>query len=323
MSELASASMSCVRDVRAVVGGRGVQLDRELDARAVMELVGVDAGREALRDPRLQDGPGLLAVERAFLAEHVDPGRVRRAGVEHRALDEVGVGVGVVLGRDDVGAEERALEAVGDSQRALLVGHGEPVAGLGLDGRRAGAQGLADQPVEVGLQRLVARGPGGLDRRLDPARGVRAALHARGELLRAVTREHEVAVGVDEARDQRAAFRVDPGRSGALGRFGPDPGDLAVLEQDRGVAQRPQLGVVGDERADVGDQHPTTVLMTSAAVAANTTDSSIVCWFGGLQARRGEVQRDQVGAEAGRDPAGVVPAQAGVVRGALEQGRAP
>ena len=106
----------------------------------------------------------------------------------------------------------------------------------------------------------------------------------------------------------------------ALGDLRPDPGDLAGLEQDRGVAQRPQLGVVGDERADVGDQHPTMVPMTSAAVAANTIDSSIVCGFGGLQARRGEVERDQVGAEAGRDPAGVVPAQAGVVRGGLEQG---
>ena len=106
----------------------------------------------------------------------------------------------------------------------------------------------------------------------------------------------------------------------ALGDLRPDPGDLAGLEQDRGVAQRPQLGVVGDERADVGDQHPTMVPVTSAAVAANTIDSSIVSGSASLQARRGEVERDQVGAEAGRDPAGVVPAQAGVVRGGFEQG---
>ena len=98
-----------VGEVRAVVGAGGSELDGELDAGAVAELVGVHARRQALGDSGLEDRAGLLAVEGALLAEDVDPARVRRAGVEHLASHEVDVAVGVVLRRDDVRAEERRL----------------------------------------------------------------------------------------------------------------------------------------------------------------------------------------------------------------------
>ena len=104
--------------------------------------------------PACEDRAGLVAVERAALAEDVDPARVRRAGVEHLALHELDVGVGVVLGRDHVCAQEGSLVGArrGDREAAALVGNGQPVAGLGLDGRGAGAQRLGDQPVQVGAE---------------------------------------------------------------------------------------------------------------------------------------------------------------------------
>ncbi len=128
---------------RHVVGRRRAELDGDLHAGPVAELVGVDARLQALLDPGLQHGARLLAVERAPLAEDVDPARVRRARVEHLAAHEVDVVVGVVPGRDDVGAEERGLGRVGprDLQRAALVLDREAVARLALDrrGARSGA----------------------------------------------------------------------------------------------------------------------------------------------------------------------------------------
>ena len=74
-------------------------------------------GCEAASHAGAQDLARLVGVEGAAVAEHVDPARVRRAGVEHRPGDERDVGVGVVgeLGRHDVGAEEGGL--VGDARR--------------------------------------------------------------------------------------------------------------------------------------------------------------------------------------------------------------
>lgn len=69
-----------VGEVGAVVGRRGVELDGELDAGAVRQLVGVDPGVQPLGAARREDGAGLVAVEGALLAEHVDPAGVRGAG---------------------------------------------------------------------------------------------------------------------------------------------------------------------------------------------------------------------------------------------------
>ena len=100
-----------VGQVRAVVGAGGAQLHGELHARSRSELVGVHAQAQARPRAGGQDPPGLVAVEGAALAEHVDPFRVRRGGVQHRPGDQVDVVVGPVgvLGRDDVRAEERGL----------------------------------------------------------------------------------------------------------------------------------------------------------------------------------------------------------------------
>ena len=77
-----------------------------------------------------------------------------RARVEHRALDEVDVGVARPCSGGTTWAPRkvRSGRGHGGERSAALVGHGQAIAGLGLDGRRARAQRLVHQPVEVGLQ---------------------------------------------------------------------------------------------------------------------------------------------------------------------------
>ena len=92
--------------------GRGrADLDGDLHAGAVLQLVGVDARRETAGSTGAQDLARLVAVEGAAVAEHVDPARVRRAGLEHlpdHQRDVVVRAVGV-LRRHDVRAEEGDL----------------------------------------------------------------------------------------------------------------------------------------------------------------------------------------------------------------------
>lgn len=162
-----------------MVGRRGVELDGELDAGAVRQLVGVDPGVQPLGAARREDGAGLVAVEGALLAEHVDPAGVRGAGLQHRAGDQVDVPGGVVgvVGGHDVGAEVGDLVGVAgrDPQGAGLVLDGEAVAGLGLEGGGALAQGLGEVAGDVGGELLVGGGTGRGDGGADTMRRGRAA----------------------------------------------------------------------------------------------------------------------------------------------------
>ena len=119
VSLAASAVDIVVGEVGAVVRGRGALLDREPGARAGAELVRVDPQAEPRRLPGPQHRPRLVLVERAHLAEHVDPPRVRRARRQHLAADEVDVVVGptLELGRHRVGPEEGHV--VGERRREL------------------------------------------------------------------------------------------------------------------------------------------------------------------------------------------------------------
>ena len=99
--------------------GRGApSLDGEGDSRAGPELVGVEAQPEPGGPAGVEHGAALVGVERAGLAERVDPAGVRRARREHLAADVVDVVVGPIgeLGRHDVRTEERRLagELAGD-----------------------------------------------------------------------------------------------------------------------------------------------------------------------------------------------------------------
>ena len=216
--------------VGAVVDARGAQLDGQRHPRAGAELVAVHPQAQARRAAGLEDGAGLVAVERvraARLAEHVDPSRVRGAGGEHRAGDQREVLVARRAGRNDVRPEERRLgrHLRGQAERALLVRDGQPVPALDLDGRGALGAQLGDPGAEQRAQRGVVRGPGGGDGRGDPAPVVALAAHPGGELGRPVAGEDQVGVRVDEARDHGAAAEVDPPVRGRGQRGRADPRD--------------------------------------------------------------------------------------------------
>ena len=240
----------------------GAELDRQPHPLPRPELVAVQAQAEPGGAARLEHRPALLGGEGAGLAEGVDPAAARRAGGEHLAADErhVGVGVGLELGRDDVGAEEG--DVVGELRRHLaglrFRGDVEAVARLDLDVGDPGAQALGPAQLGEALELRHARGAGRLRGHPDPARLVGRAGHPRGELLGAVAGEDQVRVAVDEAGHDAAAAGVDP-------IVGVDPGPLdrdhlPVLEDDGGVAQlaqRPlaaQARLVGDQQADVVDR---------------------------------------------------------------------
>ena len=177
----------------------------------------------------LEDSPRLVCVERAALAEDVDPLRVRGGGVEHRARHQVDVRRRVGVGGHHVGAQEGGVlgELTGDGQAARLVLRGEAVAALDLQARRTLPLHLLHQLRDVAGQLLVGGGTGGGDGGADAAGGVGLASHPGLELGRPVAAEDEVGVAVDEAGNDRAAGHVDHRvRGGRLGGAA-DPGHVA------------------------------------------------------------------------------------------------
>ena len=193
-------------------------------------------------------------VERAALAEHVDPAAVRRAGAEHLAADEVDVFVAPVgvLRRDDVRPEERDLarDLGGEPREARLVVHGEPVAGLHLERRRALRPQLGDEAGKAGTQLVVRRRAGRRDGPPYAARGIRRARHARLELVGPVAAEDEVGVAVDEPRDDgppAGIHHLDLARGHAFSR----DSILAPRLRPRGA-----VSAHGCCLADGGDRRP-------------------------------------------------------------------
>ena len=193
------------------------QLDREPDRALLRELVAVKTQRETRGTTRLEIPPCLRRVERAALEEHV--GGLRELGSlrEHIAQREVEIRVGVVeLGRDGVGAQPRrdAARRADCTQRRELRLDVEAVAGLRLEGGRAGTQ----HPVAVSgarFHQLVRRRrTRGSDRGHDPAAFrvellVRCAACPQGELVDAVAGEARVRVAVDEPRDRAEPAPVE------------------------------------------------------------------------------------------------------------------
>ena len=250
-----------------VRGGRA-RRHRDLHAGTGPELVRVHPGQEPGGAAGRQDRGRLVGVERPPLAEHVHPAGVRRARVQHRAADQVQVPgpVALVLGRHHVRPQEGDLggDLRGQRDRAGLVGHGQPVAGLAL--QRGGALGhhLPGQTGQVGPQFLVRGGPGGRHRAADPAGLVRLAGHPRRELRAALPGEDQVRVGVDEAGQHRPAAAVDGLVRGGRLPGGAGPGHPAVVddqgragqcgERPRSLARIIVRAGVGDQFADVGDQ---------------------------------------------------------------------
>ena len=162
-----------VGQVGAVVHRGAAHLHPELHTRPVSELVGVEPQAQAGVPAGGEHGPGLVGVEGARFAEHVDPADVTAHRVEHRPAHQLDVVVGapLVLAGHQVGAQERGLRGGFGGQRGQrgLGVHRQPVTGLDLHRGGAGPVHLGQAPVERGLQRNPAGGPGGVGRDPDAA----------------------------------------------------------------------------------------------------------------------------------------------------------
>ena len=153
------------------------QLDGEAHALALCQLIGVHAQPKALGLGRLEDSTRLIDVEGSALDEHIGPGRMRRAGLQHRPAHEIDVVVRTlgVLGGHDMCTQKGRL--IGDrprgDERAPLVVDGESVAGLRLESGRALSQGLGCQARSIRGKLGVAGRARGRDRRANSPGGVR------------------------------------------------------------------------------------------------------------------------------------------------------
>jgi len=144
---------------------------------------------------------------------------------------------------------DRALESGGDLQQLRLRRGIQAVAALDLDrgdseGEEA-AHPLAGQLGQLGGRRLA----GGLDRGHDAARPMGLASEPGGELARAVAREDQVGVAVDQpGQDGPAAgvdllgARRDPGVGVAT-----QPGDPPAFGDQGTRFDHPQGGIAGDQ----------------------------------------------------------------------------
>ena len=205
----------CHVGVHQMVGGGAAQFGGQRRPARMGQLLGVEAGDEAVLASSGRHPPGLVDRERAHVAEGVAALGQWRAHGQH-LLDHL---VDVAGLRIEVSAEKRRDEVdhglvgrVVDRLEAAELGRRlEAVAGLHLDRGRPGVQGplgSADQ----GGRELRERGrPGGRHGGHDPTRLVGFAPETCCELAPAISGEHEVGVGVDEARDHRPPSRVEFG----------------------------------------------------------------------------------------------------------------
>ena len=228
-----------VGQVGAVVRAGRTERRRELRTGARPELVGVHVHDEALRRAGHQHRAALLGVEGARLAERVDTGRLRRAGLGHRPGHQLHVLLGGAALRYDVGAQQRPVRGHGRRglQAAELVLDGQPVAALHLDRCRPGPQRFGGQPCRPDGQLLGRGGPRRGHGRPDPAGGVRGAGQPGLELRGPVASEHQVRVAVHKARQDAAAGRVEPFVAGRR---------LAARARPHHPAARHDEGRVGD-----------------------------------------------------------------------------
>ena len=261
------------------------KLDRELDARSLPELVGVHAQAEPGPAPRLEHRARLVGVERALLAEHVDPAGRGGAGLEHRPAHERDVVVGAlgVFRGDDVGAEQRdvAGQLGGQPAQPLLAVDVERIARFDFERRDARSERLRSARRGERAELLGGGSAGGVDRRHDPARLVRSSRHPGGKLGAALAREDEVGVAVDEAGDHAAPSGVDP-----LVRGGPrrlDRRHPSVLDHEGHAVTRPQGRLaesrfVGHEQPDVVDDQARHTEVTRAVASASSRGTSSETW---------------------------------------------
>ena len=129
----------------------------------------------------------------------------------------------------------------------------EAVPGFGFQrGGAAEVRGV-DAGVEKLAQAFGAGGAGGVHGDGDAPGGVVLPGHAGFELGGAVAVENHVGVGVHPSGQHRPPFEIDLGIAGGGVGGGANPGDDAVLGDERGAVKRAQVAD-GTEFADVGEK---------------------------------------------------------------------
>ena len=237
-------------------GGYGPHLASQLCAADGVDLVGVDAGQQAVRLARLQHPAGLGHIEYARLAEHVAvAGQLLLRHSGQHGIDQVihiAVAVVLVFFGHRVGAQEGGAHVHGvglaqglDHPQLLQLGlQVQAIAAFDLAGRHAHGQHLIQEGAGFGGEGPFALLAGVLHRAQDAtahAQDVQVAGpgQLQGDLMLAPAAEHQVGVGVHQDRRHQPAARVDDrgARSGALGQavLRAAVGDYALLQQDAGV----------------------------------------------------------------------------------------
>ncbi len=151
---------------REVIDGARPRLEGHRDRAIAAELLDVAAQRQPGAGRQLPHQRQVLVGEGHRLDEDVE--RRDGAGGHHLGHHRLDLGDPLVGGEavgHGVGQERRrerrlghlGVERVGKAQRPQLAVARQPVAGLALEGRRAGGQHLAGQPPGLGEDLLVAR----------------------------------------------------------------------------------------------------------------------------------------------------------------------
>ena len=99
--------------MRAVVARGNAQLHPKLHTSALLQLIGMNAGAQPRGRTALQYCAGLVHVERAAVAKHVDPFGMALASLKHLALNQRHIVVGIGVGRNNVSAQECCFRRCG------------------------------------------------------------------------------------------------------------------------------------------------------------------------------------------------------------------
>ena len=228
-----------------------------LDAAADGELVGVDLRPEAASRAGREQAVRILDGEEPFVAENVHEISVfRRLGhhVDHRLhVLLVRVAAADGMGPEEGDADERRdglLDAADDAQHLEFVRRVESIAALDFDGAGALAHHLADAGHRLLVEFVFGSSVqqvGGIE---DPAATGGDLLVAEPvdlvqELAVAAPRIHDMRMAVAEGREDHATLGVDDGcfdrLSNRLIGHLAEPGDLAVLDGEPGVAEHAGL----------------------------------------------------------------------------------
>ena len=235
-------------------------LDGQLDARALLELARVQTGTRPAAIPACRMALA-SSTSKAPLSQNTS---IHRASGAHAPASGRRPGRRSRCGRRgtrEARRERRGTSSPGVNSRATrrargLVGDGQAVAALGLEGRDAAADAARRPTPDAAAQRRVVGGSGRRDGRGDAARRIGLPAHPRRELRRALPCEHQVGVAVHESGCHADAPEIDAAVGVRRVRAAPthamrSPSTTSAASVDDAERALVALArIVGDEFAD-------------------------------------------------------------------------